>query len=70
MMKKASTPTPTPTKATNDEEEYTLFLSSLTPVQQKGFEIAKRQLTCSFTLEKCHLFLQWKKAQQEKQQSS
>ena len=48
------------------ESELTEYLSSLSPKELKGYNIAKSHLGMTYQYEKTNGFIEWKKKQSEK----
>jgi len=49
----------------SDENLCQEYLSTLSPKEMKGYEIAKSHLGSSFTLEKSNGFIEWKKKREK-----
>lgn len=50
------------TQIKDTSPEIEEFLSTLSPMEMKGYLIAKSQLNSTFNIEKSNVFLRWKKA--------
>ena len=50
---------------THPNPDVQTFLASLSPLEWKGYLIAKSQLNSTFNIEKSNSYLRWKKSQSE-----